>query len=394
MPQLFDTAKPLPRAVVLAVHLPESSDAEFASSLEEISRLGKTLGLTIIGRVTQKRSRLAPGAVVGEGKLKELARWTGGPGSVYVGPPLTKKQKAEREERARELRGEAGEAAAEGERENGAAGDDGSEEAADDTSKALPKPERAGVVLVDHDLSPSQARNLEKACDAEVIDRSGVILAIFQRHARSREARLQVEIARLTYLAPRLRETGLGEDRQGGGIGGKGAGESSAELDRRKIRDRIAELQLEIVAMDAERQTQRALQSKKGERKEKQVERAKQQVQDRLVELAPVFTKTKYMLGDDFTMLDVAIAPLLWRLDHFGIRLVARLNDFSVTVHIIGVIVIVSGVALVGLELREGGIELADHGLVEGVEHRRPVHRDLHDARPARRGGERGVGHQ
>jgi len=55
--------------------------------------------------------------------------------------------------------------------------------------------------------------------------------------------------------------------------------------------------------------------------KEKQVDRAKQQVQDRLIELAPVFTKTKYMLGDDFTMLDVAIAPLLWRLDHFGIRL-------------------------------------------------------------------------
>ena len=257
MPQLFDTAKPLPRAVVLAVHLPESSDAEFASSLEEISRLGKTLGLTIIGRVTQKRSRLAPGAVVGEGKLKELARWTGGPGSVYVGPPLTKKQKAEREERARELRGEAGEAAAEGERENGAAGDDGSEEAADDTSKALPKPERAGVVLVDHDLSPSQARNLEKACDAEVIDRSGVILAIFQRHARSREARLQVEIARLTYLAPRLRETGLGEDRQGGGIGGKGAGETSAELDRRKIRDRIAELRHELASIERESTTRR-----------------------------------------------------------------------------------------------------------------------------------------
>ena len=55
--------------------------------------------------------------------------------------------------------------------------------------------------------------------------------------------------------------------------------------------------------------------------KEKQVDRAKQQVQDRLIELAPVFTKTKYMLGDDFTMLDVAIAPLLWRLDHYGIKL-------------------------------------------------------------------------
>ncbi|MBM3384386.1 MAG: hypothetical protein FJY40_04530, partial [Betaproteobacteria bacterium] len=55
--------------------------------------------------------------------------------------------------------------------------------------------------------------------------------------------------------------------------------------------------------------------------KEKQVERAKQQVQDRLIEFAPVFTKTKYMLGEDFTMLDVAIAPLLWRLDHFGIKM-------------------------------------------------------------------------
>ena len=65
-------------------------------------------------------------------------------------------------------------------------------------------------MLVDHDLSPSQARNLERATGAEVLDRSAVILAIFQRHARSREARLQVEIARLAYIAPRLRETGGG----------------------------------------------------------------------------------------------------------------------------------------------------------------------------------------
>ncbi len=266
MSQFFDTAKPLSRAVILGVQTQGVSDAEFESSLEEISRLGKTLGLQLIGRVTQKRSRLAPGVVVGEGKLKDLARWTGGPGSVYVGPPLTKRQKEERAERERELRGEpaAPEGEVDAEEHDGADGrDDESQSegnaaaAATSDPKPLPKHERASVVLVDHDLSPSQARNLEKACDAEVIDRSGVILAIFQRHARSREARLQVEIARLTYLAPRLRETGLGEDRQGGGIGGKGAGETSAELDRRKIRDRIAELRQELAAIERESSTRR-----------------------------------------------------------------------------------------------------------------------------------------
>ena len=73
-----------------------------------------------------------------------------------------------------------------------------------------------------------------------------MIIEIFSRHARTRAARLQVEIARLTYVAPRLRETGGGEDRQGGGVGGKGAGESSLELDRRRIRDRIKELKLNL----------------------------------------------------------------------------------------------------------------------------------------------------
>ena len=101
---------------------------------------------------------------------------------------------------------------------------------------------KAGVVLLDHELSPSQARNLEKATGAEVMDRTAVILEIFHRHARSRAAKAQVEIVRLEYMAPRMREQGKGRDRQRGGIGGKGAGESGLELDRRKIRDRIAEL--------------------------------------------------------------------------------------------------------------------------------------------------------
>ncbi|HEY8121971.1 MAG TPA: GTPase HflX [Myxococcota bacterium] len=256
MSQLFDTAKPLPRAVILAVQLQGTSDAEFASSLEEIARLGKTLGLRVIGRVTQKRSRLAPGVVVGEGKLTELARWTGGSGKVHVGPPQTKKNTKQRggaRAEAEAAEREADESASEA----GAASEASAQPAAVDAGAPLPASERAGVVLVDHDLSPSQARNLENATGAEVIDRSGVILAIFQRHARSREARLQVEIARLQYVAPRLRETSLGEDRQGGGIGGKGAGESSAELDRRKIRDRIAELRQELAAIERDSSTRR-----------------------------------------------------------------------------------------------------------------------------------------
>jgi GTP-binding protein HflX len=214
--------------VLVGVQLPGVSEAELTSSLDELARLAKTLGLDVVARVTQRRDRLAPGAVVGEGKLKELAAFTGGSGVVPVGPPS--KQREEEAERA-----EAAEAA---------------------EKPAEPEAPRAGVVVVDHELSPSQARNLERATGAEVLDRSAVILAIFQRHARSREARLQVEIARLSYLAPRLRETG-GRDREGGGIGGRGAGESQIELDRRKLRDRIAELREELAAIERESGTRR-----------------------------------------------------------------------------------------------------------------------------------------
>ena len=96
------------------------------------------------------------------------------------------------------------------------------------------------VVLVDHEISPSQARNLEKAAGREVMDRTMVILEIFHRNARSRAARAQVEIARLGYMAPRLREAAKlagPQGRQRSGVGGRGAGESHTEMDRRKIRD-------------------------------------------------------------------------------------------------------------------------------------------------------------
>ncbi|MFT8422982.1 MAG: GTPase HflX, partial [Gluconacetobacter sp.] len=112
---------------------------------------------------------------------------------------------------------------------------------------APPRPE---FVIVDHELSPSQIRNLERATGAQVLDRTGVIVEIFHRHANTREAKLQVEMARLKYVAPRLRESGTGGGRQQG----PGAGESHLDLDRRKIRDRLAELktQLEAVQRDSD----------------------------------------------------------------------------------------------------------------------------------------------
>ncbi len=245
---MIDPARPRPRAVLLGVQLAGVSGGELESSLAELSRLAKTLGLDVVGRVTQKRARLATGAVVGDGKLHELATWTGGTGVVPMGPPQARRRAKAADDDA-DAAGEAEAPADEAEPEAPAASD----AAGEAPESAI----RADVVLVDHDLTPSQARNLERATGAEVLDRSAVILAIFQRHARSREARLQVEIARLAYLAPRLRETGGGKDRQGGGIGGRGAGESSIELDRRKVRDRIAELRAELTQIERDAGTRR-----------------------------------------------------------------------------------------------------------------------------------------
>jgi GTP-binding protein HflX len=123
----------------------------------------------------------------------------------------------------------------------------GAAELAEPEPDAMRKPES---VIVDHELSPSQIRNLERATGAEVLDRTGVIVEIFHRHANTREAKLQVEMARLKYVAPRMRESSAGGGRQQG----PGAGESTLDLDRRKIRDRLSELkdQLEAVQRDGD----------------------------------------------------------------------------------------------------------------------------------------------
>jgi len=224
------------KAVLVAVHLPGVSDADHAADLAELGRLVRTLGYDVVATVTQRRDALAAAAVLGEGKLKELADCTGGKGVVPSGAPEVK------------TKVRAKWAAASGGRNKDEAADEPAD--GDGLGDALGK---ATVVVVDHEITPSQARNLERATGAQVLDRTSVIVEIFHRHARSREARLQVEIARLHYVAPRMRESSGGKERQRG----KGAGETAIELDRRKIRDRIAELREQLEAIHKEQDNRR-----------------------------------------------------------------------------------------------------------------------------------------
>lgn len=238
-----------PRAVLVGVQFPSVSDTEHAADLAELRRLVHTLGYDTVATVSQRRSGLASGTVLGTGKLKELAALTGGPGVITSGARnQTSKARA---------KWEAEEDAPDAEASGAEAGDAEEEEAepteeSTDVEAAAAGP-RPTVVVVDHELSPSQLRNLEKATGALVMDRTGVIVDIFHRHARSHEARMQVEIARLNYLAPRLRESSGGSERQQG----RGAGDSAVELDRRKIRDRLAELREGLAAIEREQDNRR-----------------------------------------------------------------------------------------------------------------------------------------
>src|SRR4029077_4135421 len=187
------------RAIVAAVQRPSVSDPEFEVSREGLLQLAETLDLEVVGKFTQKRAGFDSAAYFGRGKREELR--------------LMREQDA------------------------------------------------VDVILVDHEISPSQQFSLAKEFGCEVMDRTMVILEIFHRHASSRYARAQVEIARLGYMAPRMREAAKEagpKDRGRSGTGGRSGGESHGELDRRKIRDRIAELQKELDAMGLEHKTQRA----------------------------------------------------------------------------------------------------------------------------------------
>lgn len=197
------------RALIVAVQLDNVSDVEFESSVTELGDLAKTLGIEVVGQFTQKRASFDTTAYIGVGKRKEVREF------------LEAKQAAEK----------------------------------------LAGREPIEFILVDHEISPSQSLNLETELECEVMDRTVVILEIFNRNASSHAAQVQVEIARLSYMAPRLREAAKRDGplgRQRSGTGGRGTGQSRSQTDSRKVRDRISELQKEIDAMEAGRDTQRA----------------------------------------------------------------------------------------------------------------------------------------
>ena len=166
-----------------------------AESLAELRELATSAGARIVGEVMQKRDRLDPATLIGRGKLAEVA----------------------------------GLAAS------------------------------ADVALFDHDLTPSQQRNIEAEIGRRVIDRTQLILDIFARHARTREGQMQVELAQLEYLLPRLGGRGVEMSQLGGGIGTRGPGETQLETDRRKIYRRIRHIkqQLEEVRRTRTQQRQR-----------------------------------------------------------------------------------------------------------------------------------------
>jgi GTP-binding protein HflX len=116
---------------------------------------------------------------------------------------------------------------------------------------------KAPLVIFDASLTPTQQRNIEKALDCHVIDRTQLILDIFARHARSREGQLQVELAQLNYLLPRLSGRGTELSRLGGGIGTRGPGEQKLETDRRRIRDRVGRIKQDIEAVRKQRARRR-----------------------------------------------------------------------------------------------------------------------------------------
>ncbi|MEW6997165.1 GTPase HflX [Colwelliaceae bacterium BS250] len=224
------TAKPsLTNALLISICTPQFKGDEATESLAELARLVTTLGFKVVGTQSQKQTSTKRVNVLGLGKLAEIAHLTGNQGEVEEAEYI----------------------------------EDFSEETVDETPLSeIPSDNLpfgcADVVVFDCDLSPSQLRNVENQLGVEVFDRTGIIIEIFSRHARTKTAKLQVEIARLNYVAPRLRETSCGDkERQMG----KGAGETTLELNRRAVRDQLADLKRELVSVQHEmkgRRTQRS----------------------------------------------------------------------------------------------------------------------------------------
>lgn len=196
------------KAVLVAVQIPAASEQEVESSLGELAQLLAGLGIDVTATVIQKRPTRSGPTYVGEGKLREIATFTGGPGEVVRGPALPAPSTSSRTGGEVEL------------------------------------------VVVDDELTPGQQRNLEHATGARVLDRTAVILQVFELRARTHEARLEVELARLSYELPRVRDDHSLGDREGGG-GRASRGHSNVELAKQRIRERSAAVRRELERLQA-----------------------------------------------------------------------------------------------------------------------------------------------
>ncbi|MCF2148022.1 GTPase HflX [Desmonostoc muscorum LEGE 12446] len=179
------------RVLIVGLMTEEITPLQFQDTLVELARLVDTAGGDVLQTIQQKRSRIHPQTVVGEGKVQEIAL----------------------------------------------------------TAQTL----GVNLVVFDRDLSPSQVRNLEAQIGVRVVDRTEVILDIFAQRAQSRAGKLQVELAQLEYMQPRLSGRGRTMSRLGGGIGTRGPGETKLETERRAIGQRISRLQKEVNQLQAHR---------------------------------------------------------------------------------------------------------------------------------------------
>ncbi len=183
------------RAVLAGVHIMHGSDgASEWVDLDELERLADTAGAVVVGRLEQRRLRPDVRSLLGKGKAQQLEK--------------------------------------------------------------LVKSVHADLVIFDNDLTPAQGRNLERMLGIRVLDRTELILDIFVRHARTRQSRLQVSLAQNQYLLPRLARMWKHLERQAGGIGTRGPGETQIETDRRLIRRRISQLRRELAEIDRRMETQ------------------------------------------------------------------------------------------------------------------------------------------
>jgi len=188
------------RALLVAVS--SGSKQNGVEPLSELKSLAKSSGIAVVGTVSQQRSRNRARFFIGPGKLQDLA--------------------------------------------------------------ILALQEAATVIIFNQELSPSQIRSITNQIELKVIDRTQLILDIFAQRAQTREGKLQVELAQLKYLLPRLILKNTAMSRLTGGIGGRGPGETKLEINRRRVRDRIVRLEKELLAVRKQRKQQRALRQKKG----------------------------------------------------------------------------------------------------------------------------------